>query len=62
MFIYASFERADLLLVAAGGDHDHGQHARGGVGAQPTAHLVAVDSGHDDVEQDQVRRVGRNLE
>jgi hypothetical protein len=50
----AGLDRPDLLLVATGGDHDHGQERRGRVLPQPAAHLVAVHLGHDDVEQDQV--------
>jgi hypothetical protein len=51
----AGLDGQDPLLVAAGGDHDHGQERGGRVLAQPAADLVAVHLRHDDVEQDQVR-------
>ena len=56
----AGLDRAlDLLLVAAGGDHHDRQEGRRGRLADPPAHLVAVDAGHHDVEQDEVgARVG----
>ena len=57
----AGFQRADLLLVAAGGDHDHRQKVGGRLGAQPTTHLKAVHAWHDHVEQHEVWRLCRDL-
>ena len=54
-------DRGQLLLVAARGDHHHGQQGRGRVGPQPPADLVAVHPRHDDVEQYEVGQLGGDL-
>jgi hypothetical protein len=44
------------VLVALGSEHHHRQRAGGPVGAQPAAHLQAVDLGQHQVQYHQVGR------
>ena len=46
----------DAVGLLDGGDHDHRQVAQGGVRADALEHLVAVELGHEHVEQDDVER------
>ena len=49
-----------LLRVERRDEHDR-QERGGGVGAQPTTHVVARQARHHDVEQHEIGRVGRDL-
>jgi hypothetical protein len=51
-------DRPRLVLSDARGDHDHRQHRRLLVRAQALAHRIAVEPGHEDVEQHQIRLLG----
>ena len=49
----------DVLGVGHGGDEDDRRERKRGVVLEAPAHLEAVDLRHHDVEQDQVRALGR---
>lgn len=51
----AGLDGADLLLAATGGDHDHRQESRLRIFADSAADLIAIHSGHQDVEQHEIR-------
>ncbi len=53
--VRARLESLHALLIAARGDHHDRQESRRRIVAQPAAHVVAVEVGHQDVEQHEVR-------
>lgn len=57
--IGAELETQDAVdVVAAGGEHDHGQVA---VGAQPPQHVEAAGLGQHDIQQQELRPAGQHL-
>ena len=50
----SSLDSPRLLVVSARGDHDDRKKRRTRLAADPSAHLVAVDAGHHDVQEHQI--------
>ena len=51
----AGLDHASLVLADARGDHDHGQHRCRLIRAQALADCIAVELGHEDVQEHEIR-------